>query len=73
MSDRERQVSYITYMWDFKKMIQMDLFTKQKKTQKLWKQTYGYQTGRVWWGEDRVRDWQMHTFTYGMDDHQGLL
>ena len=30
-SDRERQLSYdITYMWDLKKMIQMNLFRKQK-------------------------------------------
>ena len=30
-SDRERQISYgITYMWNLKKMIQMNLFTKQK-------------------------------------------
>ena len=29
--DRERQISYdITYMWNLKKMIQMNLFTKQK-------------------------------------------
>ena len=28
---RERQVSYdITYMWNLKKMVQMNLFTKQK-------------------------------------------
>ena len=32
-SDRERQISYdITYMWHMKKMIQMNLFTKQKLT-----------------------------------------
>ena len=30
-SDRDRQLSYdITYMWDLKKMIQMNLFRKQK-------------------------------------------
>ena len=30
-SNRERQISYdITYMWNLKKMIQMNLFTKQK-------------------------------------------
>ena len=28
---RERQISYITYMWNLKK-IQMNLFTKQKQT-----------------------------------------
>ena len=47
-SNRERQISYdITYMWNIKKMTQMNLFTKQKQTQRLWKQTYGYQRGKV--------------------------
>ena len=42
---RERQISYdITYMWNLnKKMIQMNLFTKQKQTHRQRKQTYGYQ------------------------------
>ena len=38
-SNRERQISYnITYMWNLKRMIQMNLFTKQKQTLKtnLW-------------------------------------
>ena len=45
--DRERQISYdITYMWNLKKnMIQMNLFTKQKRTHKHRKQTDGYQNG----------------------------
>ena len=31
MSVRERQISYdIAYMWNLKKMVQMNLFTKQK-------------------------------------------
>ena len=30
-SDRERQISHdVTYMWDIKKMLQINLFTKQK-------------------------------------------
>ena len=30
-SDRERQISYdITYMWNLRKIVQMNLFTKQK-------------------------------------------
>ena len=46
-SHRERQISYdITYMWNLKKMIQMNLFTKQKQTHRLQKQTYGYQSGK---------------------------
>ena len=37
---RERQISYdITYMWNFKKMIQVNLSTKQKQTQGPRKQT----------------------------------
>ena len=42
-SDRERQISYdITYMWNLK-MIQINLYTKQKQRE----QTYGYQSGEV--------------------------
>ena len=44
MSGRERQISYdITYMWDLKKMIQMNLFTKQKQIHRHRKQINGYQ------------------------------
>ena len=32
-----------------KKMIQMDLFTKQKQAPRLRKQIYGYQRGKVGW------------------------
>ena len=47
-SDRERQISYdITYMWNLKKMIQANLFIKQKLTHKCRKQTYGYK-GESW-------------------------
>ena len=40
-TDRERQISYdIVYMWNLKKkMIQTNLFTKQKKTHRLREQT----------------------------------
>ena len=45
---RQRQISYdIAYMWTLKKMIQINLFTKQKQTHRLRKQTYGYQRGKV--------------------------
>ena len=42
-SDGERQISYdIIYMWNLKKkMIEMNLFTNQKQTHRLRKQTYG--------------------------------
>ena len=47
-SDRERQISHdITYMWNLKTRIQMNLFTKEKYTHRLRKQTYGYQRGKV--------------------------
>ena len=45
-SERERQISYdITYMWNLKKKIQLNLFTKQKQTYRHRKQTYGNQRG----------------------------
>ena len=45
---RQRQVSYdIVYMWNLKKKIQMNLFTKQKQTHRHRKQTYGCQRGKV--------------------------
>ena len=43
-SDREIEILYdISYMWNLKKMIQMNLFPKQKQTHSHRKQTYGYQ------------------------------
>ena len=38
------------YMWNLKKMIQMNLFTKQKQTLRL--QTYGYPRGKVGGGRN---------------------
>ena len=73
-SDRERQISYdIAYMWNIKKkMIQMNLLTKQKQTHRLRKRIYGYQGGRVGW-RDRlgVWDWHIHTTIYKIDKQQG--
>ena len=47
-SDRERQISDdITYTRNLKTMIRMNLFTKQKQTHRLGKQTYGHQRGKV--------------------------
>ena len=38
-------------MWNLKKAIQMNLFTKQKQTQETQKQTHGVK----WeWGEERI-------------------
>ena len=56
-SDRERQLSYdITYMWDLKKMIQMNLFRKQKQTHRRRKQTYAYQRGQQGRGGEKQGD-----------------
>ena len=57
-SDRERQIAYdIAYMWNLiLKMIQMDLYTKEKQTHRSWNQTYGYQRENVA-GSDKLGDW----------------
>ena len=53
----QRQKSYdITYMWNRKKMIQMNLFTKQKQAHRHRKQCYGYQRGKGW-ERDKLRVW----------------
>ena len=52
----QRQISYdITYMWNLEKMVQMNLFTKQKQTHRQRKQTYGYQKGKPW--RDKLGVW----------------
>ena len=57
-----------------KKTIQMNLFTKQKHTHRLWKQTYSYQRGKGerWRGGDKlgVWDWHIHTTIYKTDNQQ---
>ena len=54
-----------------KKRIQMNLFAERIQTYRLWKQTYGYQSGHVV-GRDGlgVWDWHMHTVVYGMAGQQ---
>ena len=55
-SDRERKISYdITYV-ESEKIIQMNLFTKQKQTHRLRKQTYGYQRGKLG-GRNKLAVW----------------
>ena len=46
-SERERQILYIAYMQNIKKMIQMNLFTKHKQTHRLIEWIYAYQGGRI--------------------------
>ena len=46
---RQRQISYVDYMWNLKKKkkkIQTNLLTKQKRTHRHRKQTYVYQSRR---------------------------
>ena len=53
-------------------MIQKNLFTEQKCTQRFQNETYGYQRGNAG-GRDKLRscDWHKHTTIYGMDEQQG--
>ena len=53
------------------KMIQVNLFTKQKQTHRLQKQTYGYQRGKVGRAKLRVWDEQIHMTIYKRDNQQG--
>ena len=47
-ADRERRISYkITYWWELIKMIQKNLFAKQKQTQGFGNHTYSYQRGNA--------------------------
>ena len=61
-SDRERQISYdIAYIWNLKKMMQTNLFTKQKQTDRLREWSYGY--GGKGGGWDRLGLWDSHVHT----------
>jgi len=58
----QRQISYdITYMWNLK-MIQMNLFTKQKQIDRLRKGTVGYQ-------QERSRGRVVREFRMDMNTH----
>ena len=51
------------------KMLQINLFTKQKQTHRLREWTYGY------WGyggrnSKGVRDWHVHTATFKIENQQ---
>ena len=46
-SDKGRQIYNITYMCNLEKMIQMNLFTKQKQSHRLQKQTHGHQRENI--------------------------
>ena len=53
-TDTERQISDIAYMWNLKKQVQVNLFTKQKQSHRCRKQTYGYQEEK---GRDKLGYW----------------
>ena len=56
-----------------KKKIQIKLFTKQKETHRLPKQTSGYKGNGCRRGVLGVWDWCMHTIVDGMDGQGDLL
>ena len=72
----QRKISYdIAYMQNLKnkqKKKPMNLFTKQKQTQRLREWTSGYQ-GRRGEGRDRlgICDWHVHTAIFKTDNQQG--
>ena len=51
-SQRKTNIIWYHLLEKSKKMIQMNLFTKQKQTHRLWKQTYSYQRGSSGGTED---------------------
>ena len=55
-----------------KKFTQIDLFTKERQTHRLWKQTSGYQTGKL---GGRVKlgvwDWHVPATIFKIDNQQG--
>ena len=60
--DREREILYdIAYMQNLKKMIQVNLFAKQKQTHRLREQPYGYQGEG--WGRGIVKELGIDMYT----------
>ena len=71
--NQTQKVSYdIAYMQNLKKMIQMNLFTKQKQTHR--KPTYSYEGERVA-GRDRLGVWDLHVHTsvFKIGNQQGPI
>ena len=73
-SERERPVSYgISHMWNLKKMLQMNLFTKQKETHRhrsCKRLTYSYLRGKRRRDNLGVWDEQIHTTIHKIDNQQ---
>ena len=55
VSQTEKDKYHIILYVESKKMVQMNLFTKQKQSHKCRKQTYGYQRGKG--RSDKLGDW----------------
>ena len=63
-TEKDKSYYYITYMQNFfKKMIQMNIFIKQKQTHRVREQIYGYR-GRERGGLDGQFETDMHTLLY---------
>ena len=56
VSQTEKDKYDITNMWNLIKMMQKNLFTKQKQTQRFQNQAYGYQRGNMA-GRDELGGW----------------
>ena len=50
-------ILHIYYVWNLKKMMQVNLFTKQKQTHRHRRQTYGYQRGKGV-GRNKLEIWE---------------
>ena len=61
----------ITHMWNLKKVIPMNLSTKQKQTHRYKKYTYGYQRGNEYRGINQEFGINIHTPTYKINNQQG--
>ena len=72
VNQREKaDIIYYLYV-ESDKLIQMNLFTKQKQTPRHRKQTYGYQSRKE--GRDKFGVWnyQIHTTMFKIDKQQGF-
>ena len=56
LSEVSQRKINISLICGIEKMIQMNLFTKQKQTHRIRKQIYGYQRGKVG-GRDKLGVW----------------
>ena len=72
ISQTEKDKCYMISQVKSKKMIQMNLFLKQKETHRLQKQTYSYQRGKVG-KRDKLGVWDshIHSTIYEIDNQQG--